>query len=507
MSRLFFRWLLWAAVVMPGAVQAVAVEVIKRAWQPPVTLAGQGDPALAVARLREYVGLQRLVMAHTDIHPETQQFIDELWASLESFDLDRFYRLLPERDDDWRTMQVYGQATDDRYRVGPAPLGLQAPVPALGEFEARIRAQEIEQPKTTHYLLNGEVELGLGDLTWPSMLQSTEEALRLMGQCDAVFARDTSADANDFRRHVHAMNPALTTTEVESLAPLWAAFPDIWTLLASVGEVENLLTAPVLDGTYRSIEASFVIDPEKLRHAYPTLASHLDRLDSLLHMQLDLHDRYGRLLALTIDTETLRGQLTMTLHRGQLVPTRGGQPVLDVPPFDPRIAHDLVAHIDTRMDILGIIARVSDMDAEIRYRPTPTGARFEAAVTRIPKVQVGGRALGLVPADFINIFLPRHIDELVVDFLTVACEGNGGRGITASAEVSRPQSGKAAQLSLEGTFEGLDNFLVRIGMGIVNDRVIPDEAVSEELRQLVFDAHEAFSRDLDQFERLTLSAP
>lgn len=505
MRRLIFG-LIGAVLVMPLFAHAVAVTVIERAWQPPVILAGQGDPVRAVDRLREYVALQRLVMGHTDIHPETQRFIDELWNSLESFDLDRFYGLLPEQTEAWRTMQVYGSAQPDRYRVGPDPInggGRQA-VPVLGQFDALIRAREIEQRDATHYLLEGKISLGIGELTWPAMVQSTNEALRLMGQRDPTFDRDTSADADAFRRRVQRMNPALTTAEVETLAPLWAAFPDIWNLLAQVGELKNLLVEPESDDGYRHIDASFSIDTARLGTAYPALGRHLGRLDSLLQVDLQLHDAQGRLLTLQFVTEALEGKVSMVLENGRIVPTRGGKPMRDAKRFDPAEPRDLVARIDTRMDILGIIANVQGMMANIRYTPTDTGARFESRVTRVPRIKVGGRALGLVPTDLINVFLPRHIDELVVDFLTVACEGNNGQGIAVSAEISRPGSGKAAQFDFSAAFEGLDNFLVRIGMGIVNDRIIPDERVSEDLRQLVFDAHEAFSNDLDQFERLTL---
>lgn len=509
MRRSLVHALVWVVLATPVLTHAVAITVIERAWQPPVILAGQGNAERAVARLRDYVSLQRLIVGHTDIHPETQRFIDELWDSLESFDLDRFYRLLPEESDTWRTMQVYGRALPDRYRVGPEPVnGMdRREAHALGQFDARIRAQEIEQAETTHYLLEGAINLGIGELTWPTMVKSGSEALRLMGQRDPVFDRDTSADADSYRRQVQLMNPALTTAEVETLAPLWAAFPDIWHLLATVGEVEDLLAEPAGNGDYRTIEAAFIIDTTRLQHAYPALARHLDRLDSLLEVDLALHDASGQLLALEIDTETLRGRISMVLRNGRLVPTRAGEPMLDAKSFDPAQPQDLYARIDTRMNILGIIAEVQDMTANIRYKPTRTGARFESRVTRVPRIDVGGRALGLVPTDLINVFLPRHIDELVVDFLTVACEGNDGKGITVSAEIGRPGSGKAAQLELAGAFEGLDNFLVRLGMGIVNDRIIPNESVSDDLKQLVFDAHEAFSSDLDQFERVTFRPP
>ena len=39
-------------------------------------------------------------------------------------------------------------------------------------------------------------------------------------------------------------------------------------------------------------------------------------------------------------------------------------------------------------------------------------------------------------------------------------------------------------------------------MGIVNDRVLPDERVSSELERLIFETQEAFASDLKGFEAI-----
>ena len=62
---------------------------------------------------------------------------------------------------------------------------------------------------------------------------------------------------------------------------------------------------------------------------------------------------------------------------------------------------------------------------------------------------------------------------------------------------------QSAILTLKSEMEGLDNFFIRIGMGIVNDRVLPSEATTQELNRLIFDAQEAFAADLDWFEKTT----
>ncbi|MDC0661530.1 hypothetical protein [Marinobacter sp. SS21] len=505
MTKTICTWLLATSLLLPTVTVAVPNDVIERAWRPPVELTGQGNADLAVSRLRDYVSLQRLMMDHTEYHQQTQSFVDDLWGSLESFDLEGFYRLLPEEQAQWRQLRVFGAADRGVYRIGPEPLATDAASAGwgLGDFEARIRAQEIDASSATHYLLNGNLELGLGGITWPSMVQATRETLRLMAENDPSFSGNRSVPAERYRSLVRSMNPQLDPREVEVLAPLWAAYPDMWNLIAGLGQVEGLLVSGGSHGDHREVAAVFMLDPDRLRHAYPSLSEYLDQLDNLLQFQLRVYDDHGQLMSLAFDTETLRGRLAMSISDGQVLPTRHGKPITDSEPFDPKQPKRLTVRLNSQMNILGIIANVQGMTAQVDYLPTATGARFEWRIQDVPGIRVGGRALGMVPPDLIDVFIPQQIDELIVDFLTVACKGNNGNGIAGSLELKESQDGESARLNAEGSFEGLDNFLVRVGMRIVNNRIIPNARVSDELRQLVYDAHEAFSRDLDQFERVS----
>lgn len=498
---------LCACFWLSAPVSATLPEVIQWGWQPPVEFAGDGDAAAAVDQLRNYISLQRLVMEHTDYHPETQAFVDDLWGSLESFDLNGFYRLLPEDKAPWRQLTVYGEVGDERYHIGPAPLlrgDREGPV--LGDFQAAIRAREIDGEDATHYLLNGNIGVGLGDVSWPGMVQATQDALRMVSGYQSPTPEYPSQDMERYRNLVAAMNPGLSSTETAVLAPLWAAYPDMWGLMAGLGEIDDLLVTDGPEIGYQHVEAVFTIQPQKLVTAYPDLAHYLDNLDSLVKAELDLYDEYGRLLRFNIDSETLQGKMSMVVRDGQVVPLRYERPVEEAPLFNPGERRHLRARLDSRMDILGIIAEVEGMTFEIDYEPTAEGARFVSRGRSVPRIDVGGRALGMVPTPVIDMFLPRRIDQLMEDFLTVACEGNGGEGITAIVEIGRDEDAASAQLRLQGAFEGLDNFFVQIGMAIINNRIIPDADESEDLQRLVYDAHQAFSNDLDQFEALSLTS-
>lgn len=494
-------WLAFS-LCFSASVVAVPPEIVQWGWRPPVEFAGQGNPQVAIEQLRNYIRLQRLVMDHTDYHEQTQAFVDDLWQSLESFDLEGFYWLLPDEQESWRSLTVYGEVGPEQYHIGPAPrMSASTGGPGLGNFRAEVKAQEIDANAATHYLLSGEVGIGLGDVSWSALVDASQEALRMVGGERPVEMAAPDAELTHYRRLAETMNPELSADELDLLVPLWASYPDMWNLLSGLGELNDLLVLDHASPGYQEVRMIFTVDPERLAHGYPHLADYLDRLDTLVKSEFSLYDEYGRLLRAGIDSETLQATLNLVVRDGQVVPVRYERPVADAPRFDPAQPRHLRASIDARMDILGIIADVEDMTFEIDYQPTGEGARFVSHGRSVPRIGVGGRALGVFPAPLIDVFLPKRIDQLMKDFLTVACEGNERQGITGVVEIGTAAD-DSAQLHLAGAFEGLDNFFVRIGMGIINNRIIPNERVSEDLRTLVYDAHQAFSSDLDQFEQL-----
>ena len=514
MKRSIKLWVCTGGLLLPflamtPVANAVSPETVSRSWKPSVELTGEGNKAVAVEKMREMADLQRVVMRNTEFHEQTQDFVDGLWASLERFDLRKFYNLLPEEQDDWRQLRVYGARDGSLYRMGPdvAVLGGEgAAADALldmGDMSALIRAKQIKQEKSTNYLLSSTFKVGVGAVSWPSVIDATEETFRIVVDGDPQFEK-TSLVTPDYRyrANVHAMNPALGEEDVAIIAPLWASFPEMWDLLAKLGKVEDVVLAGESPKPYKHLQASFVANPEMMKKYYPDLAKHLSKLDSLLQVSIDLHNEHGRVLHAEIDSETLRGRIDTYVYDGALLPVKDGRVLMNTEPTQSKEKRELVAHVNTRMNILGIVTRMSDIKATIEYSQTPQGAKIKTRMVDVPSVAVDGNALGIMPTSLINLFLPTNIDELMIEFLDVACKGNNGEGIAADLEFSQEKPGSISRLAVSSAFEGLDNFLVRLGMGIVSERVIPDPEVSLDIRRLIFDTQEAFSKDLDGYERL-----
>ncbi len=482
---------------------AITPDILNRGWKPSIEIAGSGDTSTAVTNMRAMADLQRVVLQHTEFHQQTQQFVDDLWASLESFNLDRYYNLLPETDGEWRQLKVYGARNGTLYRVGPEAdkVGIDASgqARAMGDMFALVRAKRLPAGNETHYLLQNSLELGVGQVAWPSVQQATAETFRIVVDGSPDFSKPAaSSSAQVYRDKVIQMNSALGAEDINVIAPLWASFPAMWDLLAQLGRVEDVVYHDTSQG-YRRMTASFVLDPEKMRQNYPALAGHVVNMDRLFSGTLRLSDKRGDLLTAELDSKSLRGQFQTFIANGRVVPVIGGRVALDAPPIPGGQPWELTAHMDGTMSILGVVTNIQNMKARIQYLSQPDGAKLVAQVTDVPDVSVKGDALGVMPTSMINVVLPKDLNQIITDFIAVACRGNEGKGILVGGQFQQAANGESAKLIVKSAFEGLDNFFVRIGMGIVSDRVIPDPKVSLELRKLVFDTQEAFAHDLDSF--------
>lgn len=490
------------------SVWAVTPETLERGWKPSVKMVGNGEPEVAVKKLREVTDLQRVVLKNTEYHQQTQAFVDGLWASLERFDLRKFYSLLPEQEDGWRQLRVYGSRDGALYRMGPEASILgndEGELRSLGDLSVLVKAKEVEYRNNYNYLLSSTLTLGVGQIRWPSVLDATEETFRIIVEGDQNFQRQSRFTPDyRFQAKVHAMNPALGAEDVAIIAPLWAAFPEMWDLLAALGQVQEVVVENPKNKEYQHLQASFQIKPNMMEERYPELASHLEKLNKLLKVDMQVSDKRGRILSLSIDSENLMAHMEAYVKDGRLLPVADGKVLVNAKPLTAVERQHLTATMDSRMNILGIITHMRNVKADIYYEQSEAGAKITTQMTQVPDVSVEGFALGFMPTGLINIFIPRSIDELMLEFLEVACNGNDGKGVVAEMNFENATEHQQTKVHFTSEFEGLDNFMVRIGMGIVSDRVIPDTDVSGDIRRLVFDTQDAFSKDLDNFAKIAL---
>ncbi|MEY4514813.1 MAG: hypothetical protein RLZZ450_6935, partial [Pseudomonadota bacterium] len=216
---------------------------------------------------------------------------------------------------------------------------------------------------------------------------------------------------------------------------------------------------------------------------------------NLAEARIKLTDAHGLTLAVVqLDSEHMRARVVAFVKDGKLVQSRNDQPVLD----SALRLDQMRAHVDLHFQAVGIHMYVDDLKVELGFFERGDGAILRANVRRTPNVRVRGAAFGIVPAGMLDWFIPGDIPGLARRMLDVATLGNEGQGIALSARFVSAVDGRSLVES-SGGFEILDTALIRFGMKIAADRVMPDEAASDDIRRLRVTYRDAFAADVERF--------
>lgn len=483
--------------------QAPAALIVE-GWRPASLILGGGNQQSAVQQMREYTALQHALFHNIDLDPQTDTFLEELWDSLETFNLSRFHKVLPTETSTGRELWVYGSLQQDRYPMGPKPLGAMttAGTPkVMGDFSAKISSERLKAKKETTYLLQGQAQLGVGNVLWPNAEQALKEIVRMAaGQNPVLHQTNSAAPWHDrYYAEVARLNPKLKKEDLDVLVPIWASYPAVAALIARFGEVEDIVYFDT-SLPYRRFTGSFRLLPERMAEYYPHLASHIKSFKRIFQGSMQVQDERGNLMSGSLNSETLRGELSMYVADGRILPVKGLEVQLDAPPIPHDRPWNFNANMQATMSVWGINMHIQQIKAKVQTLSTDDEFKLVARVNQVPKIRIDGKALGLFPTWMAEVPLPAKFYDIIYKFVAAACYGNDGKGVLAGLHFKSPVNKDSANLQLKVALEGLHNFFVQFGMGIVNDRILPNTRSQKELEQLFYDIQQAFGDDLDRFE-------
>lgn len=486
--------------------ELVASPAVWRAFRPLVLAMGDGDAARAVSYLREGTALLRKAEGKLERDVPTLAFQTRAVESLEDFDLKAFFQLLPRRDGPFRYFAFEGAPTASAYRFrelssAAAEVSAASARRGFGDSSSVIRMRHIEAKDDKHYLLQWRGGVGVGPLAWTSLVAGAHDALSMLEERDASPPRTGQPVATLplILRTADALlkksQPSLGVEDRRVLAAAWASFPQAAALLTSIGRTDDVVDETTrADGVTR-VSWNSRWDAERTAKGYPALTDFFHDLGDLAEARIKLTDANGLTVAtIQADTEHMRVRIAAFVKDGKLVPSRNGQPQLD---SAPRL-EQMRAHVDLHFQAVGIHMYVDDLKVELGLFERGDGAILRANVRRTPKVRVRGAAFGIVPAGMLDWFIPGDIPGLARRMLDVATLGNDGQGIAVSARFVSAVDGRSTVES-SGGFEILDTALIRFGMKIAADRVMPDEEANEDIRRLRVAYRDAFFADVERF--------
>lgn len=509
------HFLLAALALLPPVASAYDQGSIMARWKPIVTFAGNGQPAVAIDHLRGINEIQSLMLDHTRFDTGSQRFIEDLWSSIGDFNLARFYSILPEQEGEWRSLRVQGIRQGPYYcyidasKMTPA---LITPVDSLGQSSLMVRARKMHFVDTgkTHYLLNADWQIGWGAYSWQSFRETVNESLRILSLPEPTIAAGNASERERIHTQIRQMSGRLGDEDIAVLAPLWAAFPHLWQRFSQIGKVENVLVDkhssiygidPRGQGL-KDVDIVISLAPDAFARHYPALAAYIQRIDDLLHADLALSNADGRLINISLDTTKLTLRVSMVVNGSGLVPIANDRARVEKTVYFADQDIRLTAVVNAQVDLLGITTDINELRSTLTYQPRGEEARIDFHMNTLPVVGVKGAALGFIPTGVIDAMLPADMHGIVTEFMKVAVEGNDGQGISAYLTLHNTRNPGVTQLSMGGSVEALDSLLARMGVAIVNQRLIPSDDQGKELIALAKSSRQAFDQDLENYEKM-----
>lgn len=239
--KLFRLLLLKISLALSLHIPAYGIEqsIRDHAWQPAITLFGNGDQQKAVSAMTELAELQTLIFERTVVHPETELFIDELWKSLERFDIQRLHNMLPEEQGEWRRNVLIGQISGDHYRIGPPNYikdGLlfeSFSLQRLADWSAEFRSKPVGSTKSFQiYQLEFDIAYALGRFNWRGVRQFSQETLQILTEENTVFSEvdKEMRQLKIYRFRTQKAHPKLNENDIDIVAPLWGRFSKVMEL-------------------------------------------------------------------------------------------------------------------------------------------------------------------------------------------------------------------------------------------------------------------------------------
>lgn len=513
MRSVFRSPLLLGALTLCSAGSALAISTsfdsTQAGWQPLVTWWGNGDAQMAVKQMTAQAKVYDAVLHHADIDKPTQDFVDEALEMLSDFNLEGFHKLLPEERAGFRELWVRGDLKGSTYYVKradikqPFKVAVKGPRRGLGEFSEMIRAKlnEDKAGDERSYLIGIRGGAGVGKLNWEQTVGAATDFGRIVSNGDPRSgATDHPKPSSQSIATIKKLHPQLASEDLQPLGVLWDAFPTLSATLSQIGHLENVREADTGKGyQHVTVEMRGLVD--RLSEKHPKFAKHMKKLGKIGRFDIVWADDKGRtLMKWFVDSETLVIKNECYLKDGQLLPFQGKKIFADEPvdPLSDRLKKTKFV-IQARLQLLGVVLNLKNLKGDVFYENKGTYMEGGAIINSVPGVEVDGAALGFVPTGVIDAMIPGNIRSLTLDFFRVAAKGNDKKGVNIMLNMGADTQGGDGVVEAGIDLEALDNYLVKIAIGMVNERLIPPTDVINDAKALLTEIYDGFVADLGKY--------
>ena len=432
------------------------------------------DPANAAARGDLVAGFLTALSVGFVVDDATSAWLQDLRDGILELDLHRTWSRLPDVQGDVHKVHVVGRnETTGGYTLR---LGAVAPSPRrhLGDVDGYAGLVPSPWQGATAFASEGDLALATHPVGHPEVRAIAGALLHALEDA----AAGTSGPQTDaaLRARVHTDFPATAATLDRVLTF------ESWGRRLSDGVL--------------LVDIKARIDPARLAEAgYPALSKFVRRMSDVADLSLTVRSRHGDLGTIWAKSPGTYG-LRFATRDGALVPTSGDTPqpdrALDVAHIS---AADLALRPRGIIRLKGTRLSVDHWTVPLRYRVTGDTASLTADIRTLPSVdfRADGGVGGWMVATAGNAV---GLEPQALRFFQSVADGPDGPGGSGSV-VSLSMQPHGGHWTMDGRWDVrmLDNLVVRFAAQVLGQRIVPDDAVLDELLALESDLVGALASD------------
>jgi len=446
----------------------------------------------------EIIALLDKVFSKIRSDEKSLEFLHYLDESLQKFDFKLLYKnpTLTPLDNGFRGVTLRGINNSDHYFMGLSPYK-KADIEnkTIGSFASEIALKQIDKSVVGYRSFSAymDTEMALKQYSHDNLLIFADSLLKII-------------DPDNLAQLDPPESPVFTNIIGDARVAInafYQAFPKLATLFDRYIVLNSLLQTKNHNGiAYTHFDFSVSCRYEALKNDYPLIADYLEQFRDVLQTTIkSVNTNEHNLFDLHFDCSPDFFKFSIYTRKGKIVPFDGeGNPIFDeafslaqLKKYDFNIITQLL------FDAYGLKYFNNNIVTKGTYVNTREFASLKLKLDSVSKTKVYGRKYHIFPKWFIDFIIPDDIDQLIYELVTVMLHANDNEGSFVTFEFDKRLPKEVFFNSLASS-EYVDNFFIKIELGIWRNILKTDQETIDEINKLIILGLNNILDDLGQID-------
>ena len=439
----------------------------------------------------EYLGLFRILFSDFRCDPKTTEFFDFWVENLKKFYLNKIYNsdYLHDGPDGYRIVGFTGRNEADYYRLNLTRQ--QEPLYNLGsaDIEFGMKKNKCQIVKGRSFSFFTKAQVMLNQYRLDLLFKLLDGIVKVMDPQNLKQLKPVPSE--HFNTLSHTSKIAIDT--LNTSFPRFVDFIDQYFIIDSLLKIKN---ANTISYTHHNLIGSFKF--KTLAKDYPAFEKYVKRLHNLFIFELDAKTMSGNtIMRIAVDSQKECLRFLFYTRGGKVIPFNSqGQPVFSEA-YGLTELTDFKYKIKLRLffDIYNLKFNTDNIIIKGHYQKKSGWDKVSYRMDQIQHTTVKGRAGYILPPWLLNFFVPGDIDDVVYDFMKVLHQANHKEGTIMELDWDSAEPDRTILSFLYKT-ELLDNFFIRFGLRIFQDKFILHGKTLQDVRRFLVNGIDATVQDL-----------